>query len=143
MQFLAYIPDESMTTVPFEIITIDVQDGVLAFKRNAKANPDLLILSYNRSTEALFKSEQAKAKSKDAVEKANEAETNSRKSPHGIQTSKNGSRKRRRKSGHGTCERGGTSGQPRGGNAGAGVRRRRERPSDPRRNLGACRSSRK
>jgi hypothetical protein len=73
MQFLAYKPDESMTTVPFEIITIDVQEGVLAFKRNAKANPDLLILSYNRSTEALFHSEQAKAKSIQALENSENA----------------------------------------------------------------------
>jgi hypothetical protein len=69
MQFIAYKPDESMAYVPFEIITIDVQDGVLAFKKNARSNPDLLILSYNRSTEALFKSEQAKAKSIEATKK--------------------------------------------------------------------------
>jgi len=77
MQFLAYLPDETMTTVPFEIITIDVLDGILAFKKNARSNPDLLILSANLSKEALFKSEQAKAKSKDAVEKAEAAVANS------------------------------------------------------------------
>jgi len=70
MQFIAYKPDESMTTVPFEIIPIDVLDGVLAFKKNARSNPDLLILSYNRSTEALFKSEQSKGISKRAEEYA-------------------------------------------------------------------------
>jgi hypothetical protein len=75
MQFIAYKPDESMTTVPFEIITIDVQDGVLAFKKNARSNPDLLILSYNRSTEALFKSEQAKAKSTEALANSENAVT--------------------------------------------------------------------
>ncbi|MCL2798056.1 MAG: hypothetical protein FWD58_08405 [Firmicutes bacterium] len=70
MQFIAYLPDESMTTVPFEIIPIDVQSGILAFKKNARSNPDLLILSYNRSTEALFKAEQAKAKALSAQESA-------------------------------------------------------------------------
>jgi len=70
MQFIAYLPDESMTTVPFEVIPVDVQSGVLAFKKNARANPDLLILSYNRSTEALFKAEQAKSKSIKAEEQS-------------------------------------------------------------------------
>lgn len=61
MQFLAYLPDESMTTVPFEVIPIDVVNGVFAFKRNARANPDLLILSANKSEQALFNSQRAVA----------------------------------------------------------------------------------
>jgi len=70
MQFIAYKTDGSMITVPFEIITIDVLDGVPAFKKNARSNPDLLILSYNRSTEALFLAQQAKAKSIKAEERS-------------------------------------------------------------------------
>jgi len=83
MQFIAYKPDESMTTVPFEVIPIDVLEGVLAFKKHARSNPDLLILSYNQSTEALFNSQRAVAKSEkageqsqEAVEKANHTEEN-------------------------------------------------------------------
>jgi len=71
MQFLAYMPDDSLTTVPFEIIPIDVLCGVLAYKKNARSNPDLLILSYNRSTEALFKSQQAKSISEGSAQNAN------------------------------------------------------------------------
>jgi hypothetical protein len=66
MQFLAYMPDNSLTAVPFEIIPIQVDDGIMCFKRNGKHNPDLLILSYNQSTEALFVAQQAKAKSAQA-----------------------------------------------------------------------------
>ena len=66
MQFLAYLPDKSMTTVPFEVIPIDVQNGILAFKRSSKSNPDLLIMAANRSNEALFLAQQAKARSTQA-----------------------------------------------------------------------------
>ena len=45
-----------------------MQHGIPAFKKNARRNPDLLILSYNQSTEALFKAQQAKAKTEGAVE---------------------------------------------------------------------------
>jgi len=74
MQFIAYKPDKSMVTVPFEIIPIDVLDGVLAFKKNARSNPDLLILSYNQSTEALFNSQRAVAKSEKAERTSEKAE---------------------------------------------------------------------
>ena len=47
MQFLAYKPDESLTAVPFEIIPIQVDEGITCFKKGGKSNPDLLILSYN------------------------------------------------------------------------------------------------
>jgi len=66
MQFIAYKPDKSMTTVPFEVIPIDILDGVLAFKKNAKSNPDLLILAANQSTEALFLAQQATARATQA-----------------------------------------------------------------------------
>lgn len=72
MQFLAYNAGD-MTTVPFEVVPIDIVSGVLAFKKNARSNPDLLIFSYNRATEALFKAEQAKAKSIKAEEQSQEA----------------------------------------------------------------------
>jgi hypothetical protein len=75
MQFLAYKPDKSMVTVPFEIIPIDVLDGVLAFKKNARSNPDLLILAANQSKEALFLAQQAKAKALKAIETAERAES--------------------------------------------------------------------
>jgi hypothetical protein len=82
MQFLAYKPDESLTAVPFEIIPIQIDEGITCFKKGGKSNPDLLILSYNQSTEALFNSQQAKSVSEtaetnslNAIEKANQAET--------------------------------------------------------------------
>jgi len=78
MQFIAYKPDKSMTTVPFEVIPIDVLDGVLAFKKNARSNPDLLILSYNQSAEALFNSQRAVAKSEKAEKISKKAEEQSR-----------------------------------------------------------------
>lgn len=73
MQFIAYKQDKSMTIVPFEIIPIDVQSGLLAFRKNARKNPDLLMLCYNRSTDALFKAEQAKDKAIKAEEQSIEA----------------------------------------------------------------------
>lgn len=78
MQFLAYKPDKSMVTVPFEIVTIDVLNGVLAFKKNARSNPDLLILSANQSTEALFNSQRAAAKSERAEKLSKKAEEQSK-----------------------------------------------------------------
>jgi len=68
MQFIAYKTDGSMITVPFEIITIDVLDGILAFKKNARSNPDLLILASNLGKEAVFIAQQAKARSIQAEE---------------------------------------------------------------------------
>ncbi|MGI6593538.1 MAG: hypothetical protein ACOX24_00395 [Christensenellales bacterium] len=74
MQFLAYMPDDSLVTVPFEIIPIQIDEGITAFKKGDKGNPDLLILSYNQSTEALFNSQQAKAKVEDIQEQVGEIE---------------------------------------------------------------------
>jgi len=78
MQFIAYLPDQTMTTVPFEVVTIDVLDGVLAFKKNARSNPDLLILSANQSSEALFLSQRAAAMSQRAERAAKSADERSK-----------------------------------------------------------------
>lgn len=69
MQFIAYKPDESLTVVPFEVVPIYVDEAMACFKKNSKSNPDLLIMSYNQSTEALFLAQQSKGISKAAEEK--------------------------------------------------------------------------
>ena len=73
MQFVAYMPDETLTAVPFDVIPIYIENGLSNFKKNGKHNPDLLILSYNQSTEALMYSEQARRLSQSADQKADEA----------------------------------------------------------------------
>jgi len=85
MQFLAYLPDESMTTVPFEVILIDIQCGMLAFKRSSKSNPDLLILAANKSEQALFNSQKAVAKSTEALANSEQAVETANKAVAGLE----------------------------------------------------------
>ena len=73
MQFVAYMPDDTLTIVPFDVIPIYIEYGLTNFKKNGRYNPDLLVLSYNKSTEALMYSEQAKSFSQGAEQKADEA----------------------------------------------------------------------
>jgi len=53
VQFIAYIPGENPTYVPFEILKVEVKEDILYCKKIASDNPDLLIKSYALSTEAL------------------------------------------------------------------------------------------
>ena len=76
MQFVAYMPDDTLKVVPFDVIPIYIEYGLTNFKKSGKHNPDLLILSYNQSTKALMYSEQAKSFSQSAEQKADEALSN-------------------------------------------------------------------
>jgi len=49
-------------------------DGVLAFKKNARSNPDLLIMAGSQSAEALFNSQRALAKSEKTEKLVDKAE---------------------------------------------------------------------
>lgn len=59
MQFVAYMPDESLTSVPFDIIPLEVEDGIIQYKKSGAKNPDLIIMSYNQSSQALFAAQSA------------------------------------------------------------------------------------
>lgn len=59
MQFVAYMPDESLTSVPFEIVPLEIEDGIIKYKKSGAKNPELIVLSYKQSSQALFAAQSA------------------------------------------------------------------------------------
>ena len=53
MQFIAYLPDESETFVPFEIVKIEVNESVMYVKKKGSDNPDLILKAYENANLAL------------------------------------------------------------------------------------------
>lgn len=80
MQFVAYKTDGSMVTVPWEILPLQVEEGITRYKKSGSKNPDLIVLAVTQSTEALFTAQralntanQSNEQSEQAVATANEA----------------------------------------------------------------------
>ena len=82
MQFIAYLPDESETFVPFEIVRIEVQESVMYVKKKGSDNPDLILKAYENANLALEiardsfdRIENAERSAVSAQESANNAES--------------------------------------------------------------------
>ena len=68
VQFVAYLPDESETIVPFEMIYLDIDDSVLYLRKESSKNPDLLLQAYEYANLALDTAKEANERSKNAEE---------------------------------------------------------------------------
>lgn len=53
MQFIAYLPDDSETFVPFEIVKIEVNESVMYVKKKGSDNPDLILKAFENANLAL------------------------------------------------------------------------------------------
>ena len=73
MQFIAYRSDGSGVFVPFDVIKLTVQESVNYCKARAKRNPDLIVTSYENSTQALSTSKEALSLIVDANNKSENA----------------------------------------------------------------------
>lgn len=60
MQFVAYLPDGSETFVPFEIVKLSVEEGLVYLKKKSFNPPDLLLQCYTTAVEALLISKQTR-----------------------------------------------------------------------------------
>lgn len=53
IQFIAYLPDESETFVPFKLFKIIVEDSIMYVKKQGSENPDLILQAYEYANMAL------------------------------------------------------------------------------------------
>ncbi len=53
IQFIAYLPDESETFVPFKLFKIMVEDSIMYVKKQGSDNPDLILQTYEYANMAL------------------------------------------------------------------------------------------
>lgn len=74
VQFVAYLPDETQTIVPFEILKIDIKDDIMYAKKGASDTPDLILKAYEYSNMALEISREAISRSENAERAALESE---------------------------------------------------------------------
>lgn len=61
IQFVAYLPDESETYVPFEVLKVEVRDDIMYVKKKGSENPDLILKAYEYGNKALATSREALA----------------------------------------------------------------------------------
>ena len=74
IQFVAYLPDETQTLVPFELLKIDIKDDILYARKEASDTPDLILKAYEYSNMALGLSREAVTRAEDAECAALESE---------------------------------------------------------------------
>lgn len=74
IQFVAYLPDETQTLVPFELLKIDIKDDILYARKEASDSPDLILKAYEYSNMALELSREAVTRAEDAERAALESE---------------------------------------------------------------------